>query len=51
MFDVIQPLRDQSWHGLLSPQNNLCPWLQVQDAEVGLGAERAHENHFSTRSK
>lgn len=39
MLNVIQPLRDQSWYILLSPQNNLCPWLQVQDAEIGLRAE------------
>lgn len=40
MLNVIQPLRDQSWYILLSPQYNLCPWLQVQDAEVGLRAGR-----------
>lgn len=38
MLDVIQAIKDQTWYVLLSPQNNLCPWLQVQDTEVGLRA-------------
>ena len=47
MLNVIQPLRNQSWYHLLSPQKNLRPWLQVQDAEVGLRArDRAGPRKF-----
>lgn len=36
MLNVFQPFTDQFSLNLRSPQNDLCPWLQVQDAEVSL---------------
>lgn len=48
MLDVTQPIRDQSWDSLLSSQNNLCPWLQIQNTEVGLTAKRRNMPSINT---
>lgn len=36
MLNMFQHLRHQLSDILLPPENDLCPWLQVQETEVGL---------------